>query len=335
MAKDEVYVDADGEPVRVSSPGKVMFPEQGWTKLDVVEHYLRCGPGILNAVRGRPCMLKRWTKGVGEPPFYQKRAPKDARETTPIRFPAARPGRMVVARELRDVIWMAQLNCIDIHPWPVTTDDLDHPNELRIDLDPAEGATFDMTREVAAVCRELLEEHGLTGWPKTSGSRGIHIYARIEPRWEFNDVRRAAVAFAREVERRAPGLATTAWWKEERSGVFLDYNQNARDKTIASAYSVRDTGRVSAPFRWDELMTIDPLALDLRGFAERWDEVGDLAAGMDDAAGRLDGLLALAGADDERGLPDLPWPPHYAKQPNEPPRVAPSRRRKPKPDPGE
>ena len=182
------------------------------------------------------------------------------------------------------------------------------------------------------MCRELIEEHGLTGWPKTSGSRGIHIYARIEPRWEFNDVRRAAVAFAREVERRAPGLATTAWWKEERHGVFLDYNQNARDKTIASAYSVRDTGRVSTPFRWDELATIDPLALDLRGFAERWDEVGDLTAGMDDAAGRLDGLLALADADDERGLPDLPWPPHYAKQPNEPPRVAPSRRRKPKPD---
>ena len=328
MAKDEVFVEADGEPVRISSPGKVMFPEQGWTKLDVVEHYLRCGPGIGNAVRGRPCMLKRWPHGVGEKPFYQKRAPKDARETAAIRFPAARPGRMVVARELRDVIWTVQLNCLDVHSWALTTDDLDRPNELRIDLDPADGSDFDTAREVAAVCKALLDEHGLVGWPKTSGSRGIHVYVRIEPRWEFLEVRRAAVAFVREVERRAPGVATTAWWKEERHGVFLDFNQNARDKTIASAYSVRETGRVSAPFRWDELDSIDPLALDLPGFAARWEQVGDLAAGMDAAAGRLDGLLALADADDARGLPDLPWPPHYPKQPNEPPRVAPSRRRK-------
>ena len=334
MTKDEVVVDAGGEPVRVSSPGKVMFPERGWTKLDVVEHYLRCGPGVVRAVRGRPCMLKRWPKGAGDRPFHQKRAPKDARETADIRFPAARPGRMAVARTLRDVVWMAQLNCLDLHPWPVTTADLDRPDELRIDLDPAEGATFGDAREVAALCRELLEEHGLTGWPKTSGSRGIHVYARIEPRWEFDEVRRAAVAFAREAERRAPGLATAAWWKEERRGVFLDYNQNARDKTVASAYSVRETGRVSAPFRWDELASVDPLALDLEGFAARWEEAGDVHAGMDGAAGRLDGLLALADADDERGLPDLPWPPHYPKQANEPPRVAPSRRRKRPPDGG-
>ena len=223
---------------------------------------------------------------------------------------------------------MVQLNCLDVHSWAVTTDDLDRPNELRIDLDPADGSDFDTAREVAAVCKALLEEHGLVGWPKTSGSRGIHVYVRIEPRWEFLEVRRAVVAFAREVERRAPEVATTAWWKEERHGVFLDFNQNARDKTIASAYSVRETGRVSAPFRWDELDSIDPLALDLPGFAARWEQVGDLAAGMDAAAGRLDGLLALADADDARGLPDLPWPPHYPKQPNEPPRVAPSRRRK-------
>ena len=328
MARDEVFVEADGEPIRISSPGKVMFPEQGWTKLDVVEHYLRCGPGVRNAVRGRPCMLKRWPRGVGEKPFYQKRAPKDARETAAIRFPAARPGRMVVARELRDVIWMVQLNCLDIHPWAVTTGDLDRPNELRIDLDPAAGSDFDTAREVAGVCKGLLEEHGLVGWPKTSGSRGLHIYVRIESRWEFNAVRRAAVAFAREVEHRAPHVATTAWWKEERRGVFLDFDQNARDKTIASAYSVRETGRVSAPFRWDELDTIDPPRARSAGLR------GALGGGRrlrrrDGRRGRpLDGLLALANADAERGLPDLPWPPHYPKQPNEPPRVAPSRRRK-------
>ena len=326
MARKEMTVEADGVPVRLSSPDKVMFPEQGWTKLDVAQHYLRCGSGVMRAIRGRPCLLKRWPQGVAGEPFCQKRAPKQARETAWIRFPSARPGRMVVARELQDVIWMVQLNCLDLHSWPVTTDDLDHPNELRLDLDPADGASFDMVRAVAAVCRDVLEENGLSGWPKTSGSRGIHVYAPIEPRWTFTEVRSASLALAREVERREPDRATTAWWKEERRGVFIDYNQNARDKTIASAYSVRHTGRVSAPFRWDELHTIDPQALDLETFAERWDALGDLQTGMDQAVGSLDGLLAMAAADEQHGLGDAPWPPHYRKQPDEPPRVQPSRR---------
>ena len=196
MARKETTVEADGVAVRLSSPDKVMFPEQGWTKLDVAEHYVRCGPGVLRAIGGRPCLLKRWPQGAGGEPFYQKCAPKAARETAWITFPSARPGRMVVARELQDIIWMVQLNCLDLHSWPVTTDDLDHPNELRLDLDPAEGATFEMARGVAAVCREVLEENGLVGWPKTSGSRGIHVYARIEPRWTFHEVRRASLALA-------------------------------------------------------------------------------------------------------------------------------------------
>ena len=332
MARKETLIDAEGVAVRLSSPDKVMFPERGWTKLDVAEHYLRCAPGVLRAIRGRPCLLKRFPRGAGGDPFYQKRAPKDARETAWITFPSARPGRMVVARELQDVIWMVQLNCLDLHSWPVTTDDLDHPDELRLDLDPSEGADFEMARPVAALCREVLAEHGLAGRPKTSGSRGIHIYVPIEPRWTFHEVRRASLALAREVERRGPGLATTEWWKEQRHGVFIDYNQNARDKTIASAYSVRHTGLVSAPFAWDELETIDPHALDLEAFAERWDALGDVAATVEAPRGRLDGLLALAAADEERGLGDAPWPPHYPKQPGEPPRVQPSKRAAPRVD---
>lgn len=330
MARTETVIDAGGVPVRLSSPDKVMFPEQGWTKLDVAQHYLRCAPGVLRAIAGRPCLLKRWPRGAGGEPFYQKRAPKAARETARITFPSARPGRMVVARELQDVIWMVQLNCLDLHSWPVTTADLDHPDELRLDLDPAEGADFEMARAVAALCRAVLAEHGLKGRPKTSGSRGIHIYAPIETRWTFHEVRRASLALAREVERREPGLATTEWWKERRSGVFIDYNQNARDKTIASAYSVRHTGLVSAPFAWDELETIDPHTLDLEAFAERWDALGDVAAAIEAPPGRLDGLLALAEADEARGLGDAPWPPHYPKQPGEPPRVQPSKRATPK-----
>ena len=305
MARKETLIDAEGVAVRLSSPDKVMFPERGWTKLDVAEHYLRCAPGVLRAIRGRPCLLKRFPRGAGGEPFYQKRAPKDARETAWITFPSARPGRMVVARELQDVIWMVQLNCLDLHSWPVTTDDLDHPDELRLDLDPSEGADFELARPVAALCREVLAEHGLAGRPKTSGSRGIHIYVPIEPRWTFHEVRRASLALAREVERRGPGLATTEWWKEQRRGVFIDYNQNARDKTIASAYSVRHTGLVSAPFAWDELETIDPHALDLEAFAERWDALGDVAATVEAPRGRLDGLLALAAATRPEGWATL------------------------------
>ncbi len=300
-----------------------MFPDRGWTKLDVVEHYLMCAPAALRGVYNRPVLLKRWNSGVSKDPLFVKR-PKSARNLVDVRFPSARPGRMFAPLDEGDVIWMAQQNCIDLNPWNARADDLEHPDELRIDLDPTDGFDFEAARDVAFAVESLLAELGLDGWPKTSGNRGIHIYVRLDREWDFFEVRRAGLALAREVERRHE-LATTAWWKEDRSGVFIDYNQNAWDKTIASAYSVRQTGWVSAPFRWDELATIDHTALDLMTFKERWAEVGDLTDGIDEAPGRLDGLLEMVAADEERGLGEAPWPPHYPKMPGEPPRVQPSK----------
>jgi DNA ligase D-like protein (predicted polymerase) len=323
----ETYVDVEGEPFRISSPDKIMFPEQGWTKLDVVAHYVMCLPGALAGVRDRPVMLKRWNDGVAGDPFYHKRASaKETFDTVEIRFPSQRPGIMRVPRTGTDVIRMAQLNCLDLNPWPVRADDIDHPDELRIDLDPTPDSSFAETREVAKVIGAILSEHGLTGWPKTSGNRGIHIYVRVEPSWTFHQARRCVLALAREAERRHP-RATTAWWKEERTGVFIDYNQMARDKTIASAYSVRQTGLVSAPFRWDELDDVVPAAFDLASFRERWESAGDLSDGIDDAAGSLESLLQQVAVDEDNGLGDAPWPPHYPKQPGEPPRVQPSKRK--------
>ena len=328
MAKsDEVFIEAAGRSVRLSSPGKVMFPEQGWTKLDIANHYLGCADGIVRAMAGRPTLLKRWPHGIGEEPFYQKRATKNARETADIRFPSARPGKMLIPRDISDILDMVQLNCLDLHPWPVRAPDFDHPDELRVDLDPSEGSDFEQARQVAGIVKEVLDENDLVSWPKTSGSRGIHVYCRLEPKWTFHEARRAALALAREVERRAPEISTTAWWKEERHGVFIDYNQMARDKTIASAYSVRHTGMVSTPFRWDELATIDPRAHTVATFPHRWAELGDLTEGMDAAAGSLDGLLELVARDEANGIGDAPWPPHYPKQPGEPPRVQPSKRK--------
>ena len=225
-----------------------------------------------------------------------------------------------------DVIWMAQMNCIDLNPWNARSDDLTHPDELRIDLDPTDDYDFEAARQVAVTVKDVLDELGLTGWPKTSGNRGIHIYIRVEREWDFFQLRRAGLALAREVERRND-LATTAWWKEERDGVFIDFNQNAWDKTIASAYSIRHTGLVSTPFRWDELSFIDHRAIDMMSFKDRWAEVGDLTEGIDESAGRLDSLLEMVAADEERGLGDAPWPPHYPKMPGEPPRVQPSKKR--------
>lgn len=328
MAGEQITVEAAGRDVRLTSPDKVLFPEQGWTKLDVAQHYLMCAPGAVRGVHRRPCSLKRWPEGVERPPFFTKRAPATIREAVAVRFPSARPGRMAVVDDVSDIVDQVQLGCIDLNPWTSRAQDLDHPDELRLDLDPTEGFGFDHCRAVAAGCRDLLAEQGLAGWPKTSGSRGIHIYVRLETRWTFHEVRRAALAFAREMERRLPGLATTAWWKEERRGVFIDFNQNARDKTIASAYSLRHTGRVSTPFAWEELATIDPMEMTPAGFRERWATVGDLTEGIDEAAGDLSGLLAMAEADEARGLGDAPWPPHYPKQPGEPPRVQPSKRRR-------
>ncbi len=323
----ETFVEAGGREVRISSPDRVMFPDEGWTKLDVAHHFARVGPGALRGVYNRPTMLKRWTKGVQEDPFYVKRAPKTARNTVAVRFPSARPGRMFLPLDEGDIVWMAQMNCLDLHPWNARANNLENPDELRVDLDPTDGYNFDHARETAHAVKQLLDELGLVGWPKTSGNRGIHIYVRVLPEWDFFEVRRAGLALAREVERRHD-LATTAWWKEEREGVFLDFNQNARDKSVASAYSIRHTGWVSTPFRWGELDSISPSANTLENFAERWDEVGDLTEGIDEAAGRLEGLLDMVAADEERGLGDAPWPPHYPKMPGEPPRVQPSRQRK-------
>lgn len=327
MPREEITVETAGGPVRVSHPDKVMFAEHGWTKHDLVAHYLACAEGALRGVWGRPTILKRWNKGSGGQPFFQKRAPQTAgREYATIRFPSGRSAELLVPRSHADVVWMVQLNCLDLNPWPVRAEDVDHPDELRVDLDPTPEVEFSAVRRVALETQAVLAEHGLTSWPKTSGSRGMHIYARIRPEWPFVTVRRAALALARAVERRRPHEATSAWWKEERHGVFLDYNQNARDRTMASAYSVRPTGLVSAPLTWDEVPEVDPRDFPMDTFAERYDAVGDLTAGMDDTVGGLEALLELAERDEAQGLDDAPWPPHFPKQQGEPSRVEPSRR---------
>lgn len=325
MAK-ETYVEAAGIPVRISSPDKVVFPDRGWTKLDVAEHFVMCGEGALRGVYNRPTMLKRWTKGVSGEPFYVKRVPKAARSQVDVVFPSARPGRMFLPLEVQDVVWLAQMNSLDLHPWNARADNLDKADELRIDLDPTDNHGFDAVISVAHTMREVLDELGLVGWPKTSGSRGIHINIRLEPSWDYYAVRRACLAMARETERRND-LATTSWWKEERDGVFIDYNQNARDKTVASAYSVRQTGWVSTPFRWEELDDMSSDVYDLMTFKDRWTDVGDLTDGIDESACSLEKTIEWIKRDEDNGIGDAPWPPHYPKMPGEPPRVQPSKRR--------
>lgn len=328
-ARTETTVEVGGRRLRVSNPDKVVFADRGWRKIDVVDHYRHCADGALRGVAGRPTVLKRWNKGVDAEPFWQKRAPKAAdREYATVTFPSGRSADLLVPRSVADIAWMAQLNCLDLHPWPVRAEHLDAPDELRIDLDPTPGYSFADVRTVALAVRELLAEHGLTGWPKTSGSRGVHVYCRIPPEWTFTAVRRAALALARAVERARPDLATSAWWKEERRGVFLDYNQNARDRTVASAYSVRHTGLVSAPLTWEEVAGgAEPGDFPMDRFAARYDELGDVHADIDATAGRLDGLLELARRDEEGGIGDAPWPPHFPKADGEPRRVQPSKRR--------
>ena len=326
MASKVTFVEAGGREMRITSPDKLMFPDQGWTKLDVIEHFLMCADGALRGVRNRPSLLKRWNSGVTGKPLFVKR-PKGAHNLVDVTFPSARPGKMFAPLDEGDVIWMAQMNCLDLNPWNARADDLAHPDELRVDLDPTDDYDFEAARDVAHAVKELLDELGLVGWPKTSGNRGIHIYVRLFQEWDYYEVRRGALALARELERRHE-LATTAWWKEEREGVFIDYNQNAWDKTIASAYSVRHTGWVSSPFRWDELATIDHRALDLMSFKDRYGEVGDLTADIDETAGSLEDVLDMVASDEEQGLGDAPWPPHYPKMPGEPPRVQPSKMRK-------
>jgi DNA ligase D-like protein (predicted polymerase) len=324
---------AGGREVAISNPRKVLFP-QGYTKLDLANYYLAVSDGALRAAGGRPNVLVRYPDGVGGEFFYQKRAPQsrpDWIEVVALRFPSGRLAEEVVPRDAAALIWMANLACLELHPHPVRADDLDHPDELRIDLDPVPGVTWDQLRQIARVVRATLADFGLTGWPKTSGSRGIHVNVRIERRWTFDEVRRSALAFAREVERRAPGLATSKWWKEERRGVFLDYNQNAKDRTVAAAYSVRPTSdaRVSAPVTWEEIDSAEPGDFTLASMPSRFARTGDVHAAIDRHVCSLERLLELSATQERDGLGDAPWPPHYRKQAGEPARVRPSRRRQP------
>jgi DNA ligase D-like protein (predicted polymerase) len=321
-----------GREVAVSNPRKKLFSDAGHTKLDLVRYYLAVADGALRAAGGRPNVLVRYPNGIAGEFFYQKRAPASRPswiEVVELRFPSGRTAEEVVPRDAAALAWMANLACLELHPHPVRADDLDHPDELRVDLDPVPGVSWDQVREVARVVRAALGDFGLVGWPKTSGSRGIHVYVRIRREWTFDQVRRAALAFAREVERRAPALATSKWWKEERHGVFLDYNQNAKDRTIAAAYSVRPTpdARVSAPLAWDEVGDCDPGDFTLATMPARFAAVGDRHGGMEENPCSLEPLLELSARQAREGLGDAPWPPHYRKQQGEPARVQPSRRR--------
>ena len=337
MAKTEsITRTLDEHEVTISNPGKVFFADAGITKLDLVEYYLAVGPGALLGVRDRPMALKRFVDGAAGEAFFQKRAPKSVPgfvRTAELSFPSGRTADEVVVDNLAALAWVVNLGCIDLNPHPVRSADLEHPDELRVDLDPGPGVSWADVRSVALVVREVLEELGYTAWPKTSGSRGIHVYVRIEPRWGFSEVRRSALALAREVERRAPSLATSKWWKEERHGVFLDYNQNAKDRTVASVYSVRPrpTATVSAPLTWDEVPDAELEDFTLRTVPARYARVGDVGAGIDARAHSLEPLLELVARHEAQGEGDAPWPPNYVKQPGEPPRVQPSRRRMPDP----
>jgi bifunctional non-homologous end joining protein LigD len=332
--KEQEILVAAGREVAISNPRKVLFPQAGYTKLDLAKYYLAVADGALRGAGGRPNVLVRYPDGITGEFFFQKRAPA-ARpawiDAVTLSFPSGRTAEEIVPRDAAALVWMANLACLELHPHPVRADDLDHPDELRIDLDPVPGVEWPQIREVARVVRATLDDFRLVGWPKTSGSRGLHVLVRIERRWGFDHVRRAALALAREVERRAPDLATSKWWKEERHGVFLDYNQNAKDRTVASAYSVRPRpdARVSAPLDWDEMDDCDPADFTLATVPARVSAAGDRHEAIDHHAGSLDALLELSARHEAEGLGDAPWPPHFRKQAGEGPRVAPSRRRTP------
>lgn len=335
MAKaEEEWLEVAGHRVRVSNPAKPYFSRGvQLSKLDVVRYYLSVANGALNGIRNRPVVLKRFVDGAEKEPFYQKRAPTDLPDwmrTVTLSFPSGRTAEEVVVDDAAGLAWIVNLGCIELHPHAVTATDLDHPNELRIDLDPQPGVAWEQVRSVAMEVKALLDEAGLVGWPKTSGSRGIHVNVRIEPRWDFTQVRRAALALARAVERRHP-QASSKWWKEERHGVFLDYNQNAKDRTTCSAYSVRPLpdARVSTPLAWDEVMVCDPADFTVLTVPQRFASRGDPQADMDQHAGSLDSLLELAAQDEANGIGDAPWPPHFKKQWNEGKRVQPSKAKKP------
>jgi len=333
MAKDEAaeVLSIDGREVRITSPDKSYFSRDvKLSKLEIVQYYLAVADGAVAGIRDRPIVLKRFVDGAEGQPFYQKRAPTTRPpwlRTVTLSFPSGRTAEEIVVDDAAGLAWIVNLGCIELHPHAVRASDLDHPDELRIDLDPGPGVAWDDVRRVAAEVQRLLEEVGLRGWPKTSGSRGMHVNVRIQHRWTFTEVRRAALALSREVERRAPTIATSKWWKEERRGVFLDYNQNAKDRTTCSAYSVRPLpdARVSTPLRWDEIPDCEPADFTVLTMPARFATTADPFAGMEEAIGSLDALLELAARDEAAGLGDAPWPPHFQKMDGEGTRVAPSR----------
>jgi DNA ligase D-like protein (predicted polymerase) len=332
VAKPEAseLLSIDGREVRVTHPEKLYFSQARITKLDLVRYYLSVAPGALAGVRDRPIVLKRFVNGAEAPAFYQKRAPEQRPpwlRTVTLSFPSGRTAEEIVVDDAAGLAWVVNLGCIELHPHPVRSGDLDHPDELRIDLDPVPGVAWDSVRRVTLEVKAFLEELGLRGWPKTSGSRGMHVNVRIEPRWTFAEVRRAAVALSRAVERRLPALASSKWWKEERHGVFLDYNQNAKDRTTCSAYSVRPLpdARVSTPLEWEEVPDCDPADFTMFTVPKRFEKIGDPHAGIDSAPGSLEKLLELSARDEAAGLGDAPWPPHFRKMQGEAARVAPSR----------
>ena len=333
MGKEEAaeILSIDGREVRVTHPDKLYFSKQTRvSKLDLVRYYLSVAPGALAGIEDRPVVLKRFVNGAEGEAFYQKRAPAERPpwlRTVTLSFPSGRTAEEVVVDDAAGLAWIVNLGCIELHPHAVRSGDLDHPDELRVDLDPGPGVDWADVRTVALEVKALLEELGLRGWPKTSGSRGMHVNVRIHPRWTFGEVRRAAVALSRAIERRLPALASSKWWKEERHGVFLDYNQNAKDRTTCSAYSVRPLpdARVSTPLHWHEVPDCDPADFTILTIPKRFREVGDPHAGMNAVPGSLEPLLELAAKDESEGLADAPWPPHFRKMDGEAPRVAPSR----------
>ena len=329
--EDVEVISVDGREVRVTHPAKLYFSAQiRLSKLDLVRYYLAVAPGALNGIRNRPIVLKRFVNGAEGEAFYQKRAPSDRPAwltTVTLSFPSGRTAEELVVNDTAGLAWIVNLGCIELHPHPVRASDLDHPDELRIDLDPGPGVPWSDVSKVALEVKALLDELGLQSWPKTSGSRGMHVNVRIAPRWSFSEVRRAALALSREIERRVPTLASSKWWKEGRHGVFLDYNQNAKDRTTASAYSIRPLpdARVSAPLHWHEVATANPTDFTVLTMPQRFADLGDPHAEMDTAAGSLDQLLDLAARDEASGLGDAPWPPHFRKMEGEAARVSPSR----------
>jgi DNA ligase D-like protein (predicted polymerase) len=336
-ATEHIEIEVDGKTLRISNPSKVFFSEIGFTKLDLVNYYVAVGSGALRGVESRPTVLKRYPNGAAGDFFFQKRVPESRPEwlrTVTVSFPSGRHATELCPVDVAHLVWAVNLGCIDLNPWPVRQWDTEHPDELRVDLDPQPGVPWSGVQDVALCCGEVLREHGLVGFPKTSGSRGVHINVRIVARYDFTEVRMAALALAREVQRRLPDIATSAWWKQDRGErVFVDYNQNARDRTVASAYSVRPVpdARVSCPIGWDEVATCRLEDFTVHTVPARFASVGDLQAGLDDNVGALDSLLSLAAADAAAGIEDAPWPPHHPLGDHEPRRVAPNRARKSRP----